>query len=157
MVKSQGKKAELIDYLGGSNADYIQMLCFTIPVHELAFVVEAVSAPANEATTEMAPFDMAIAGIRCGVQQLFESEVDTNAWMLGQHKIETPGQLVDCLNDRASIMEDNKFSVNIEHMQQVFELNAHQEKFSNRMKDTRAVYSALCNQLVELLAPACAR
>ena len=133
---------------------YIGMLCFAVPVHELAFAVEGVSAAVNGATKGIEPFDMATEGIQYGVLQLFENdEVDTRAFKIDGTKIETAVQFVEFLANQG-VMEDTKFSVVVEHLQRIFELNAHQENFTRRSEDARVIYRALCSQLEQVVEPA---
>ena len=68
MMKSPEMQRAIVD-----NVDkwvYIGLMCFAIPVHELAFAVEAVSAAQLGATTEMNALDLADEIINAGMPTL---------------------------------------------------------------------------------------
>ena len=142
-------------FLKGEDAFYMGMLCFAIPVHELAFAVEGVSAAAHKATKEIAPSDIATEGIHHGLEELFESGIDTGDFRLNGTKIESSEQFIESMKKiDPNLMQGNNFSVIVEHLQRIFELNAHQENFIRRRKDACVIYGALCSQLEGILQPA---
>ena len=139
MMKTREAQRSIIDHDDGWV--YLGLLCFAIPVHELASAVEAVSAAQLGATADMNPLDMANDIIDRGMPQL----------------IDTPGY-VDSVNELMAEDArggfDNTLSANIAHLQQVFDMNAHKDNFAKRCKDTRAIYSELYTHLSKFIEPA---
>jgi len=71
MMKSPETQRSIVDHDNGWV--YLGLLCFAIPVHELASAVEAVSAAQLGATTDLNPLDMANEIIDRGMQQLIDT------------------------------------------------------------------------------------
>ena len=137
---------------------YIGLLCFAVPVHELALAVERVSAGINGVTEERQSFGMALEGIHSGLQQLFESDLDTSAGLqIGDERVQSADQFIEMFNRDPQMfdcMHGNQFNMAVEHLQRILELNLHQPNFINRSADARLIYSALSSQLEEVLEPA---
>ena len=116
------------------------LMCFAIPVHELAFAVEAVSGAQLGATTEMDPQEMANDIIDENMPQLLDNPAysDSVRQLYEEQKESCDGILIET----------------IAHLQDVFETNAHQDHFVNRTTDMRAIYSAIYGCLGEFIEPA---
>ena len=142
MMKSPEMQRAIVDNDNGWM--YIGLMCFAIPVHELAFAVEAVSAAQLGAATEMNALDLADEIINAGMPTL--NDIPGYAGSVQELMRES--------KDAEGEFDNHALTAMIQHLQSVLDTNAHQVDFVKRSKDAWEIYSALYAYLCRFIEPA---